>query len=343
MTELIAAFLVIALSIYVLFGGADFGGGILEATLPGARLRQRLEATLAPVWEANHVWLIAVVVILFVGFPRFYAHGFTRLYVPINLALLAVLLRGVSFTLRKYDPGPGVLLARLYSMLFRVSSTMAPFCFGMIVAGLLSVHPGGPTSLPTGASFASIYLAPWLHGFGLLCGCFVATLFAYLASVFFFGEVADAADREIVWRRIQAFFGATFLLGGAVLAVGAATGRVPLSTAAHPVQVGCQLVAATGVGGLWLARRRESRWGMRLAVGAQVLAILIGWFHAQSPVLLHTARGPMTLEDAAAPFVTQLWLAIGLTAVLGMVVPLLAWLYRVFDASRSVEASKPTP
>jgi cytochrome d ubiquinol oxidase subunit II len=93
MTELIAIFLVVALSIYVLFGGADFGGGILEATLPTAKLRQRLEATLAPVWEANHVWLIAVVVILFVGFPRFYAHGFTRLFVPINLALLAAKVR----------------------------------------------------------------------------------------------------------------------------------------------------------------------------------------------------------------------------------------------------------
>ena len=81
---------------------------------------------------------------------------------------------------------------------------------------------------------------------------------------------------------------------------------------------------------------------MRLAVGAQVLAILIGWFHAQSPVLLRTASGPMTLEDAAAPFVTQLWLAIGLTAVLGMVVPLLAWLYRVFDAARSVDDPKHT-
>jgi cytochrome bd ubiquinol oxidase subunit II len=340
MTELIATFLVVALSLYVLFGGADFGGGILEATLPSAKLRQRLEATLAPVWEANHVWLIAVVVILFVGFPRFYAHGFTRLFVPINLALLAVLLRGVSFTLRKYDPGPGVLLARLYSTLFRVSSAMAPFCFGMIVAGMLSVHPGGPTTLPTDATFASIYVAPWLNSFGLLCGCFVATLFAYLASVFFFGELADAADREIVWRRTQGFFGATFILGGAVLAMGAATGRVPLSTATHPVQIGCQFVAAAGIGGLWFARRRESRWGMRLAVGAQVLAILVGWFHEQSPVLLRTTTGPLTLGDAAAPFVTQLWLAIGLSIVLAMVVPLLVWLYRVFDSAQGGEDTK---
>ena len=336
MTELVAVFLVVALSAYVLFGGADFGGGILEATLPTPRLRQRLEATLAPVWEANHVWLIAVVVILFVGFPRFYAHGFTRLFVPISLALFAVLLRGVFFALRKYDPQPGPHLAAAYSALFRVSSAMAPFFYGMIVGALLTEHPGGPTAPPADATFAAVYLMPWLHGFGLVSGLFVAALFAYLASVFFFGEVSDPAEREIIWRRIQGFFVATFLLGGAVLGMGAATGRVPLSMAADPTQISCQVVAAAGIVALWWARQRGFRWGQRLAAGAQVLAILTGWFHAQAPILLRTAGGPLTLADAAAPFVTQLWLVIGLTVVLALVVPLLVWLYRVFDSARGV-------
>jgi len=334
MTEVVAVFLVVALAAYVLFGGADFGGGILEATLPTAKLRQRLESTLAPVWEANHVWLIAVVVILFVGFPRFYAYGFTRLFFPISLALFAVLLRGVFFTLRKYDPDPGPHRLRLYSALFRVSSGMAPFFYGMIVAALLTEHPGGPTAPPANATFAAVYLRPWLHGFGLLSGLFVAALFAYLASVFFFGEVRDPGERDIIWRRTKGFFAATFLLGGAVLGMGAATGRVPLSMAAHPIQIGCQVVAALGIAALWWARGRGSRWGLRLGAGAQVLAILTGWFHAQAPNLLRTAGGPLTLADAAAPLITQLYLAIGLTVALALVVPLLAWLYRVFDSAR---------
>ena len=333
MTELVAVFLVIALSAYVLFGGADFGGGILEATLPG-RLRQRLEATLAPVWEANHVWLIAVVVILFVGFPRFYAYGFTRLFVPISLALFAVLLRGVFFALRKYDPDPGRALAALYSTLFRFSSVMAPFCFGLVVSGLLTEHPGSPSLPPADASFAAVYVAPWLNAFGVLSGVFIAALFGYLASIFFYGELDDRTDRDLLWHRIRVFFGAAFLLGGAVLATGALTDRVPLAEGLRPVQIGCQLVAAAGIAGLWLARRRDSRCGLRLAAGAQIIAILTGWFTAQAPVLLRTASGPLTLQDAAAPPVTQFWLLVGLTVVLALVVPPLVWLYRVFDSTR---------
>lgn len=333
MTEIVAAYLVVALAAYVLFGGADFGGGILEATLPTARLRRRLEATLAPVWEANHVWLIAVVVILFVGFPRAYAQGSTRLFLPLSFALVAVLLRGVSFAQRKYDPDPGPRLAWLYSALFRASSAMAPVCFGLIVGSLVSEHPGGPRAVPSDAAFAAVYVAPWLHPFGLLCGLFVAALFGYLAAVFFYGELALAEEREVVWRRVQAFFVATFFLGGAVLGMGALTARVPLGMALHPVQIGCQLVAAAGIGGLWWAHRREARWGMRFAAGAQVLAILTGWLHAQTPAMLRTTEGPLTLTGASAPFVTQLWLVIGLTAVLAVVVPLLGWLYRVFDGA----------
>ena len=334
MTIVVALFLVVALAAYVLFGGADFGGGILEALLPRGHLRRRLEATLAPVWEANHVWLIAVVVILFVGFPRFYAHGFTRLFVPINLALFAVLLRGVFFTLRKYDPAPSRALTVAYSLLFRSSSIMAPICFGLIVGGLLTTHPGSPGSPPPDASFAAVYLTPWLNGFGLLCGVFVAALFGYLASVFFHGELTDPADRDIVWLRTRWLFGATFLLGGAVLGTGALTDRVPLAMALHPVQIACQGVAAGGILGLWYARKAGARWGMRLAVGAQVIAILVGWFRAQAPVLLRTAGGPLTLDGAAAPPVTQFWLVVGLVVVLALVVPLLAWLYRVFDGAR---------
>src|SRR5690606_2444925 len=119
--ELTAAFLLVALAAYVLFGGAGFGAGVLEATLTTPPLKKKLQAIIAPVWEANHVWLIAVVVILFVGFPRFYTTALTRLYVPISLALLSILVRGTFFTLRKYDPDPGAF-RKMYTALFRLSS-----------------------------------------------------------------------------------------------------------------------------------------------------------------------------------------------------------------------------
>lgn len=336
MTELTALFLITALSAYVVFGGADFGAGILEATLRSHSLKSRLQATLAPVWEANHVWLIAVIVILFVGFPRFYSAVLTRLYIPISLALVAVLLRGTFFTLRKYDPNPGPWIPA-YSALFRLSSAAAPLCFGFVLSGLLAVHPGTPFEVPPDVSFFELYIEPWCNAFGFLSGVFVGCLFGYLASVFFYGEVETNEDRRTVRRRIVQFFAAAFLSGGLVLVWGGWTDRVPFDHAVHPIQISCQVVAAAGIYVMFRAEKAGQIWRMRQAAGAQVLAILIGWCSAQYPTLLRTEAGALGLHDPGAPFVTQLWLVIGLVVVLAMVIPLLVVLYRVFDSPHNPE------
>lgn len=328
-----SSLLVVSLALYVLFGGADFGAGILDVTLPRP-LRERLRNTLAPVWEANHVWLIAVVVLMFVGYPRFYSLALTRLYVPISLALLAILVRGVFFTVRRYDPDPGSLRT-LSSWLFRFSSLGAPIFFGFIVGGLLSTHPGTPTSIPSDLSFAAIYLEPWLDGFGAVCGCFVASLFGYVAAVFFYGELEEPAQRRVLASRIYAFFAATFVLGGATLLLGASAGVVPVERAFEPTFLACQLVAGAGVLLLRPSLRDGHRWRLRLIAGAQVLAILGGWFSAQYPHLLRTHGGTLDVAEALAPEVTLLWLVVGFLLVLALVVPLLVVLYRVFAASPS--------
>lgn len=340
MTEVVAVFLVAALSAYVLFGGADFGGGILEATLPSRRLREKLQSTLSPVWEANHVWLIAVIVIMFVGFPRFYSALCTRMYVPLCMALLAILVRGTFFTLRKYDPDPGQLVW-WYSTLFRLSSALAPLCFGFLLAGLLSTHRGGPGIPPTDVSFMELYVEPWLNPFGVLTGVFVACLFGTLAAVFFHGEVDTAEDRALLRRRMWQFFALTFAFGGAVLLLGWVNSYVQLSHALHPTQLACQAVAAAGIWGLHMGERHGKRWLMRASAGAQVLAILLGWFRAQYPVLLHMEGGSILLQDSGAPYLTQLWLVIGLVVVLSIVIPLLTLLYRVFDPVSAKHADKP--
>ena len=334
MTKITACFLLVAFTAYVLFGGADFGAGILEATLRKPALRKKLQATLAPIWEANHVWLIAVVVILFVGFPRFYATALTRLYLPISLALLAILLRGTFFTLRKYDPQPGAW-GKLYSSLFRLSSLAAPLFFGFILSGLLATHPGTPGSIPHEQGYFALYVAPWADWFGLASGAFIASLFGYAAAVFFYGDVTAKDDRAMLRKRILQFFAATFILGGVVLLLGALTGRVSSEHGMHPIQIGSQIVAAIAVFVLYRAEASGKIWRMRLAVGAQILAILFGWWSARFPMLLKTEGGPLTLDDAAAPHVTLLWLVIGLIVVLSLVVPLLVLLFRVFREKSS--------
>lgn len=329
MTELTAAFLLVAFTAYVLLGGADFGAGILEATLRKPALRKKLQATLAPIWEANHVWLIAVIVILFVGFPSFYATALTRLYLPISLALLAILLRGTFFTLRKYDPNPG-RWGKLYSALFRLSSLAAPICFGFILSGLLATHPGTPQTIPHEQGYVALYVAPWCDSFGVASGAFIASLFGYAAAVFFYGDVTEKDDRVLLRKHILQFFAATFVLGGLVLLLGAFSGRVSSDHGWHPIQLTCQAVAAVAVLVLYRAEAKGQIWRMRLAVGAQFLAILFGWWSARFPVLLKTEGGPLLLRDAAAPTITLVWLVIGLVVVLSLVVPLLVLLFRVF-------------
>lgn len=328
-TTVVGVYLLVALAAYVLFGGADFGGGILEASLP-RHLREKLEETLAPIWEANHVWLIAVIVILFVGFPGFYSEVLTRLYIPVSLALLAILIRGTFFTLRRYDPEPRQL-GRLYSALFRVSSGLAPLFFGFIAAGLLSQHPGAPGEV-SGLSVSEVYVEPWLSGFGFLIGLFVMSLFGYVAAALFYGELGDAADKRIVARRAYGFFLATFLLGGLVLLEGARSGHVAPDKALSPLFLVSQLAALLLIGLVRFAFQRRSAALVRLAAGAQVLAILGGFASAAAPVLLRTEGGELLVRDVRAPEVTLYWLAIGLTGVLALVLPLLIVLYRVFRA-----------
>lgn len=329
--EITLAFLLIALAAYTLFGGADFGGGVLEASLwRHPALQKRLQATLAPVWEANHVWLIAVIVILFVGFPAAYARLCTLLFMPLSLVLLGIILRGAFFTFRKYDPEPGTRL-RGYSWLFRFSSWWTPMLFGLIVAALLRPFPAPSTAAEVG--FAAVYVNPWVTALGFLCGLFVSLLFGYLAAVFFYGELHEAAQRAVLRTRILGFFAATFITGGAVLLWGAHTGVVALRDALSPLQVTVQAVSLLCV--FWLLRslRTQQVWHMRFAAGSQVLAILVGWFSTQYPVFLRFTDGSeVTVHNSAAPQVTLFWLNLGLVAVLSLVVPMMGYLYKVFSA-----------
>jgi len=330
--EITLMFLVVALAAYTLFGGADFGGGILESTLwRHAGLQKKLQAALAPVWEANHVWLIAVIVILFVGFPVMYAEMCTMLFVPISLALLGIILRGAFFTFRKYDPEPESRIP-LYSFLFRFSSVITPMMFGLIIASLLSPFP--VITADAGLDFSSVYIEPWATWFGLFCALFVFSLFGYVASVFFFGELSEDQDRAIIRSRIWTFFAAAFITGGIVLGYGAARGVVDMRNALSPIQVTVQAVAFLCVFWLWLNVKRKRIWSMRMAAGTQVLCILSGWFATQYPVFMKYSDGTeVTVFNSAAPPVTLLWLNIGLVAVLSMVLPLLVYLYHIFGSA----------
>ena len=334
METITLAFLLTALAAYTVFGGADFGGGLLEAALHRhPRLRRKLQATLAPIWEANHVWLIAVVVILFVGFPKVYAALTTVFFFPVSLALLGIIFRGAFFTFRKYDPEPQARQT-LYGLLFRAGSILTPAMFGFLAAALVAPLPVVGDDPSRG--FYELFIQPWATVHGLLAAVFVNMLFAYLAAVLFHGELSRSEDRRLLGRRALLFFGATVASGAAVLAWGALSGRVALEEALNPLQVAAQVTALGCIPWVLGSLEREAVRSQRLAVGAQVLAILGGWFSTQYPAFLRFEDGTrLTVAESAAPEATLFWLNVGLAGVLTAVLPLLVYLFAVFRRGKA--------
>ena len=182
MISLILFFLITSLLLYVIFGGADFGAGILELMAPkkdSVRTQELTYRALGPVWEANHMWLVLAIVILFVGFPAAYAQLSIHLHIPLMIMLLGIVLRGTMFIFRHYDAvkdGSQIWYARLFAW----SSFLTPLFLGMIVGGSI----GGQID-PNATSFYDNFVAPWWNAYSLWLGIFFCLSSAFLAAVFF--------------------------------------------------------------------------------------------------------------------------------------------------------------
>jgi cytochrome bd ubiquinol oxidase subunit II len=316
-------YLLVCISLYTIFGGADFGGGVLEWSMKTKpHLQKKLQNTLAPIWEANHVWLIAVIVILFVGMPKAYVALMTQSFYPIYLVLLGIVLRGSFFTLRKYDPTPDDFLT-LYHALFRFSSILPPIGFAMIVANMISTH----------AIRENIVEHMMFQG---MLAIFMIILFTYLASVLFIGELKQTVDRDYLTSKIYLFFIGTFFSGALVLVWGHLSGRVSLVHALHPVQIIIQCIATLCTYGVWKALQIQKDWLVRLIAGIQVSAILCGWFIAQYPVVIHHANGSILLNEVFAPSHILRDMNILFTIALCLILPSLVYLFKVFHSSNEV-------
>jgi len=315
-----------ALVAYALMGGADYGGGIWDLLASGPRKqaqRDLVERAIGPIWEANHVWLILAVVVLFTAFPAAFAAVSTTLFVPLTLLLFGIVLRGAAFTFRAYDDGDAVQ-AR-WGLAFSASSVVAPLMLGAVVgalaSGRLRVAPDGtPLSGPMA----------WLTPFTAATGLLAAALFAFLAAAYLAVE-AEGALRDDFRRRGLAAGAAVFVT--ALLAAGLSAGEAPRvfqGLTAQPWSLPLHL--ATGLaasGALWALATERVRAARLLAAG-QVALIVVGWGAAQYPYLVVP---DVTLAGAAAPARTQallLW-ALGLGAL--TLFPSLWLLFRTFKGA----------
>ena len=330
--ESVAAFLAIAIVFYALFAGADFGAGILLLLLPRERradLRHVVDRAIGPVWEANHVWLILAVVILFNGFPRAYASVSTVLHIPITLMLVGIVLRGTAFTFRHYDVVRDKT-QRAYLRVFTISSLLTPFMFGVIAAGLVTWPPA------QSMRFYARYLAPVLTPFAAAMGVFACTLFAFLAAVYLIGETTDEALRAVFAKRARQLFVAAVLVGATVVLTGRA-GDVPIFRGMFrsPLAIGFALLATLLVLPLLRSLKTAARWRPRVVAALQVACVLGGWVALQYPYIVvgHGVANGLTLQNAAAPARVMRLLLAALGVGSFLIFPALFYLFRVFKRS----------
>jgi len=312
-----------ALCLYFLFGGADFGGGVWDLLARGPRAaaqRRAIAAAIGPVWEANHVWLILVIVVLFTGFPTAYALISVALHIPLTLFLIGVVLRGSAFAFRALDMS-GDSGQRRFGLVFSIASTIAPVLLGMIVAALVS----GNIRVMDGTVVVSGFWDGWLGLFPLAVGLFSLALCALLAASYLCVETTDPALREDFRRRALAAAAAVGV--AALVAFELATDEAPRVRVALAMSLPFHLptgaAAVTAIVALLTRRFRLAR----AAVAAQTVLILFGWAMAQYPYLIVP---DVTLQGASASPRTQRLLLIVLAAGLPVLVPSLWLLFRVF-------------
>ena len=335
LAEVVLGVMFVGLIAYGLFGGADFGAGIWDllagGTRRGARQRDLIEHSIAPVWEANHVWLIFVLVVLWTAFPGAFAAVVTTLYIPLTLAAFGMIARGAAFAFRKSISTLG--MRRFLGASFALSSLVTPYFLGAVVGGVASGR------VPAGIAAGDV-ITSWTNPTSVLGGVLAVLVCAYLAAVFLCADAHREAAEDLADQfRARAIGTAvlTGLIGIAGLFVLRADAPLlfeGLTGRALPVVV---LSVVAGVAAfVLLATRRYVP--ARLASALAVTAILVGWAVAQYPYLL---LPEVTIEEAAGGRATLVAMLVALVGGSLILVPALVYLFVLFQRSQPDMSSTP--
>jgi cytochrome d ubiquinol oxidase subunit II len=317
------------LTLYVLLGGADFGGGVWDLLARGpSRDRERglIAAAIGPVWEANHVWLIFVVTALFAAFPAAFAALGVALYLPFGIAVAGIVMRGAAFAFRAHgDPDTG--WQRSWTRVFGIASIVTPVALGMCAGAIAS----GRIRVDGDVVHADL-VGAWTGPLSWVVGLFVLAMCSYLAATYLTVEAVQRGEPDLERRFRTRALGAG-LTAGALAGVGllAVRADAPILWKGM-LQDGWPLVALSAIGGLtsfgatFRGRERVARLGAAIAVGS----VVAGWGVAQWPYLIVP---DLTASDAAAPASSLRPIAIGFAIGAALVLPSLLLLFRVFKSS----------
>ena len=317
-----AAALFIGVIAYAVLGGADFGSGYYDLTAGGTRrgaeLRTLVDHSIGPVWEANHVWLIYVLVIWWTGFPSSFAPAMSTLIIPLLFALLGIVLRGASFAFRKF--AETVAEAKFSGIIFATSSIITPFFLGAVAGGIAS---GRVPAVGHGDRWES-----WINPTSLFGGVIAVGTCAFIAGTFLVADAHRSGLDELAEDLRQRALRVGILTGIVVFAA-----LVPILNDAPTLSDGLMgraaplvvLSAIAGSATLWLLWRRRY-WPARLSAVVAVASVVSGWGWAQYPWLL---VDQVTIVDAAGHPATLKALLFAAILAGVIVVPPLFYLLRL--------------
>lgn len=335
MDYVVITYLWLAIVLYFLLGGADFGVGIIEMFTSSKninRTRRTLYHAIGPIWEANHMWLIIAIVILFVGFPVIYSQLSVHLHIPLVILLLGIIARGTAFVFRHYDAVRDNM-QELYNRIFVWSSFITPLFLGIIAGSALSGHIDARAR-----DFLTAYVFSWLNWFSIAVGLFTVALCGFLASVYLIGEAEDEKDHQRFIHKAKSMNIAAVCCGALVFLAAYIDG-VPLTEWVFGDAVGLSavLLATLSLVVLWTQISTRRTMLLRMLVGFQVTMILLAISYAHFPDFVIVKNGEnLSLLAARAPEKTMQ--ALGWALLIGSVLILPALFYLYYSFQKRAEA-----
>lgn len=338
MLYVVLFFAVLSFFLYVLLGGADFGAGILEM-FSGAEHKKSIKKTvysvLGPVWEANHIWIIILIVILWIAFPAFYNVIIIYMHIPLTLILLGITLRGVAFVFRNYD----AIKDRsqlLYDRMFEFSCLVTPIFLGMTFGALLDGDIILLENAPK-ADFYTLYVHPWLQPFPILTGFFFSALCVFLSATFLIGEAKDY-EKRMYMRKAGVATTVVVVLGMVTLAAGYIAGNDFTSQfLSNYYALGAVALSGVLLYPLWKSIKIGRIIYCRFFAGLQVLLILFAALGTHFPYLIITKTGQISLLANRAP--ESVIDVLGISLIIGglLIIPGLLHLLKSFKMIKILE------
>lgn len=330
MLTVVILFLFFAILLYFLLGGADFGAGIIELFTSDPnknRTRKTMYQAIGPIWEANHMWLIIAVVILFVGFPRIYTQMSIYLHIPILIMLMGIIARGTAFTFRAYDAIKGERTQYLYNHIFVYSSFITPLFLGIIAGSAISGHIDTKAT-----SFMDAYVYSWFNLFSIAVGLFTVALCGFLAAIYLIGESTEEIDVKRFILKAKVLNILAFVFGGLVF-LAAEIENVHLASwiFGNPISLIAVIAASISLVLLWLTINQGKRLIARAFAAFQVSMILlsVGYRHYPNFIMIKGGQNMSLLTEHATEKTID---TLGMALLAGslLILPSLFYLYYSF-------------